>query len=220
MTEPSPPPERVRVRRLPELATYDREEVFALLDRANLCHVGVVVEDQPIVIPTLYARIGDELLLHGSVASRLVRQVRSATPVCVTVTEVDGLMLARSAFETSMNYRSVVVFGDGREVIDDVERLEALRAISEAVLPGRWDDVRAPTTTELRQTMVVAVTIDECSAKVSAGHPEDPADELELPIWAGRVPLRRIAGEPEPAPDLRSGIGIPDYLQTWVERHS
>ena len=128
MTEPSPPPERVRVRRLPELATYDREQVFALLDRANLCHVGVVVEDHPIVIPTLYARIGDELFLHGSVASRLLRRVRSATPICVTVTEVDGLVLARSAFETSMNYRSVVVFGDGREVTGDAERLAALRA--------------------------------------------------------------------------------------------
>ncbi len=210
----------MRVRRLPELATYDREQVFALLDRASLCHVGLVVDDQPYVIPTLFARIGDELLLHGSIASRLVRHVRGSTPICVTVTEVDGLVLARSAFETSMNYRSIVVLGTGREVTDDGERLAALRAISEAVLPGRFDDVRAPTTTELRQTMVVAVSIDECSAKVSDGFPQDPPDELSLPIWAGRVPLRRAASAPQPSPDLRSDVAVPAYLASWVEEHA
>lgn len=216
MTEPSPPPERVRIHRLAELAVYDRDRIYGLLDRATLCHVGLVADGQPFVIPTLYTRIDDELVLHGSVASRLMRHVRTSVPVCVTVTEVDGLVLARSAFETSMNYRSVVVLGPGREVTDDAERLAALRAISEAVLPGRWDDVRPPNTTELRQTTVVAVAIDECSAKVSAGHPEDPADELDLPVWAGRVPLRTAAGAPQDSPDLRSGIAVPPYLAKWV----
>jgi uncharacterized protein len=212
-----PPRDRVRVRRLPELAVTERHDVVALLDRSSLCHVGLVTDGQPFVIPTLYSRMGDELVLHGSVASRLVRHVRSGDPICVTVTEVDGLVLARSAFETSMNYRSVVVLGTGREVTDAGERLAALRAISESVLPGRWDDVRPPDDTELRRTMVVAVAIDQCSAKVSTGHPEDPEHEWELPMWAGRVPLRSTAGVPEPSPDLRAGIEVPDYLQAWVD---
>jgi nitroimidazol reductase NimA-like FMN-containing flavoprotein (pyridoxamine 5'-phosphate oxidase superfamily) len=222
VNEPSstpPPADPVRVRRLPELAVTDRDQVVALLDRSSLCHVGLVTEDQPFVIPTLYARVGEELMLHGSVASRLVRHVRTGAPICVTVTEVDGLVLARSAFETSMNYRSVVVLGTGREVTEPDERLAALRAISEAVLPGRWDDVRPPNDTELRRTMVVAVAIEQCSAKVSTGHPEDPEAEWELPVWAGRVPLRRAAAEPEPSPDLRDGIAVPGYLRAWLDQH-
>lgn len=197
----------------------ERQDVVKLLDRSSVCHVGLVTDGQPFVIPTLYACVGDELLLHGSVASRLVRHVRTGEPICVTVTEVDGLVLARSAFETSMNYRSVVVLGSGREVTDPDERLAALRAISEAVLPGRWDDVRPPNDAELRRTMIVAVAIEQCSAKVSSGHPEDPEDELDLPVWAGRVPLRRVAGEPEPSPDLRAGVEVPDYLRAWVDEH-
>ncbi len=197
----------------------EHSDVIALLDRSFLCHVGLVTDGQPFVIPTLYARVDDELLLHGSVASRLVRHVRTGTPICVTVTEVDGLVLARSAFETSMNYRSVVVLGTGREVTDADERLAALRAISDAVLPGRWDDVRPPDDRELRQTMVVAIAIEQCSAKVSTGHPEDPEAEWELPVWAGRVPLRRAAGAPEPSPDLREGVEVPEYLARWVDDH-
>jgi nitroimidazol reductase NimA-like FMN-containing flavoprotein (pyridoxamine 5'-phosphate oxidase superfamily) len=220
VNEPEPRPDRTRVRRLPELAVTDRAAIDDLLDRASLCHVGLVTDGQPFVIPTLFARMGDELMLHGSVASRLVRHVRTGEPICVTVTEVDGLVLARSAFETSMNYRSVVVLGTGREVTDPDERLAALRAISEAVLPGRWDDVRPPNDLELRKTMIVAVAIEQCSGKVSTGHPEDPEDEWELPVWAGRVPLRRAAGEPEPSPDLRAGIEVPGYLRDWVERNA
>ena len=225
VTEPSlpssstDPTSRTRVRRLPELAEYDRDRIHELLDASSSCHVGIVVDGQPFVVPTLYARLGDELVLHGSVASRLMRHVRDGSPICVTVTELDGLVLARSAFETSLNYRSVVVLGSGRLVDDDRERLVALRAISEAVLPGRWDDVRAPTPVELRRTMVVAVTIDECSAKVSSGHPEDPEAEWALDIWAGRVPLRRVADTPVPSPDLRAGIEVPGYLADWVARH-
>ncbi len=225
VTEPSlpssstDPTSRTRVRRLPELAEYDRDRIHELLDASSSCHVGIVVDGQPFVVPTLYARLGDELVLHGSVASRLMRHVRGGSPICVTVTELDGLVLARSAFETSLNYRSVVVLGSGRLVEDDRERLVALRAISEAVLPGRWDDVRAPTPVELRRTMVVAVTIDECSAKVSSGHPEDPEAEWALDIWAGRVPLRRVADTPVPSPDLRAGIEVPGYLADWVARH-
>lgn len=197
----------------------DRHDIDALLDATSLCHVGIVADGQPFVIPTLYARIGDELVLHGSVASRLVRHVRTGAPICVTVTEVDGLVLARSAFETSMNYRSVVVLGSGREVTDPDERLAALRAISEAVLPGRWDDVRPPNELELRKTMIVAVAIEESSGKVSTGHPEDPEEEWELPVWAGRVPLRRAAAAAEPSPDLRDGIEVPGYLRDWIDRH-
>jgi nitroimidazol reductase NimA-like FMN-containing flavoprotein (pyridoxamine 5'-phosphate oxidase superfamily) len=214
----TPSADPVRVRRLPELAVTDREQIYSLLDGATLAHVGLVSDGQPFVIPTLYARRGDELLLHGSVASRLVRHVRTGQPICVTVTQVDGLVLARSAFETSMNYRSVVVLGTGREVTDPDERLQALRAISEAVLPGRWDDVRPPSESELRRTMLVAVAIEQCSGKVSAGGPQDPEDEWELPVWAGRLPLRLVADEPEPSPDLRDGIEVPDYLRAVVAR--
>ena len=210
----------VRVRRLPELGVTDREQIYSLLDGANLAHVGLVTDGQPFVIPTLYARIGDELVLHGSVASRLVRHVRTGAPICVTVTQVDGLVLARSAFETSMNYRSVVVLGTGREVTDPAERLAALRAISEAVLPGRWDDVRPPSEAELRRTMLVAVAIEQCSGKVSTGGPEDPEEEWELPVWAGRLPLRMVAGEPEPSADLRDGIQVPDYLRAVITGRS
>ena len=222
VNEPLPmssPRDPVQVRRLPELAVTDRDQILTLLDEMHLCHVGLVDDDQPFVIPTLYVRLGDELVLHGSVASRLARHVRSGEPVCVTATEVDGLVLARSAFETSMNYRSVVVLGTGRALTDPDERLAALKAISEAVLPGRWDDVRQPNDVELRQTMLVAVRIDRCSAKVSDGHPEDPEEELALPVWAGRVPLRSAAAEPEPSPDLRPDVGVPDYLRAWVDDH-
>lgn len=208
------------INRLSELAVKDRESILLLLDSGSLCHVGFVADDGlPVVIPTLYVRRGDELILHGSVASRLTRHIRSGATVCATITLLDGLVLARSAFETSMNYRSVVVLGTGREITEPGERLAALRAISEAVLPGRWDDVRPPDDTELRRTMVVAVAIEQCSAKVSAGHPEDPEHEWDLPVWAGRVPLRRAAGAPEPSPDLRDGIEVPDYLRTWVDDH-
>ncbi len=215
----SSPRDPVQVRRLPELAVTDRDQIFALLDAMQLCHVGLVDQGQPFVIPTLYVRVGDEVVLHGSVASRMARHVRSGEPVCVTATEVDGLVLARSAFETSMNYRSVVVLGTGRELTDPDERLVALRAISEAILPGRWDDVRPPSDVELRQTMLVAVRIEQCSAKVSDGHPADPEDEWAMPVWAGRVPLRRAADAPEPSPDLRPGVEEPDYLRTWVDEH-
>lgn len=209
----------MRVTRLAELAVSERADVLQLLDGSNVCHVGLVQDGWPLVLPTLYVRRGDELVLHGSVASRLARHVRSGEPVCVTVTELDGLVLARSAFETSMNYRSVLVLGRGRELTDAGDRLDALQALSEAVLPGRWQDVRPPSDVELRRTMLVAVSIEQCSAKVSTGHPEDPEHEWELPVWAGRVPLRRVAGEPEPSPDLRAGVDVPAYLRDWVGRH-
>lgn len=209
------------VHRLSELAVTDRDSILSLLDAGSLCHVGLVADDGlPVVIPTLYVRTGDELVLHGSVASRLTRHIRSGATVCVAVTLLDGLVLARSAFETSMNYRSVVVRGRGRELTDPTERLEALRALTESVLPGRWEDVRKPSEAELRRTMLVAVAIEHCSAKVSAGHPEDPESDLPLEVWAGRVPLRVAADRPLPSPDLRDGIEVPAYLREWVGQHS
>lgn len=205
------------VRRLAELAMTDRAAVLALLDGGSLCHVGIVADDGlPMVIPTLYVRRGEELVLHGSVASRLTRHVRSGATVCVSVTHLDGLVLARSAFETSMNYRSVIVRGRGRELTDPEERLAALADLSDAVMPGRWEDVRGPDDAELRQTMLVAIAIEQCSAKVSDGPPEDRESDLGLNVWAGTVPLRTAAGEPVAAPDLSDGIEMPDYLRRWV----
>src|SRR5204862_3189158 len=190
---PTPPPDpaaivmitmamtrRVQVRRLHERGAYDRDTIDAILDEALICHVGFVVDDQPYVIPTIHARDGDTLYLHGSTASRMLRTLDAGVHVCVTVTIQDGLVLARSAFHHSMNYRSVVVLGTAVEVEDPEERLHALEVISEHVTPGRWNDVRRPSDVELRQTRILRVGLDEASAKMRTGPPKDDEDDLSL----------------------------------------
>ncbi|MHB1139268.1 MAG: pyridoxamine 5'-phosphate oxidase family protein [Microthrixaceae bacterium] len=195
------------VRREAHRAAYDRETIHSVLDAATLAHVGFVADDgRPVVIPTLFGRDGDVLYLHGSVASRLVRTLATGVPCSVEVTLVDGLVLARSAFLHSMNYRSVVVFGTARRVEGDAA-LHGLRTISEHLLPGRWDEVRAPHPVELRQTAVLAVAIEEASAKIRTGGPsEEPDEDLALDVWAGELPVRTSWGEPVPAEDLRDGV--------------
>jgi nitroimidazol reductase NimA-like FMN-containing flavoprotein (pyridoxamine 5'-phosphate oxidase superfamily) len=170
------------------------------------------------VIPTLHARVGDRLLLHGASTSRLLRHLEAGNPVCVTFTIVDGLVLARSAFNHSINYRSAVVFGQGPLIFDPEEKMAALAAFSERMMPGRWDDARIPNATELKATSVVSIPIDSASAKVRVGPPGDDAEDLELPVWAGVVPLRPVVGEPEPAPDLHAGLQVPNYLEEYVAR--
>src|SRR3954468_10891127 len=189
--------DRTRVRRHPERGAYEREPIDAILDEALICHVGFVVDGQPFVIPTIHARIGDVLYLHGSPASRMLRTLRDGVDVCVTATLLDGIVLARSVYNHSMNYRSAVVLGRAREVTDAAEKLRALEAVVEHMVPGRWSDARQPTQGELDGTTVLALALDEASAKVRSGPSNDFDRDTELPVWAGVVPLRLAAGGAE-----------------------
>jgi nitroimidazol reductase NimA-like FMN-containing flavoprotein (pyridoxamine 5'-phosphate oxidase superfamily) len=188
--------ERTTVRRLAGRAAYDRDTICAIIDEALICHVGFVVDGQPVVIPTIHARLGDTLYVHGSAASRMLRSLRHGVDACVTITILDGLVLARSAFHHSMNYRSVVVLGKGREVVDGAEKLRALEAIVEHVVPGRASVARAPSESELKQTLVIALPLEEASAKIRTGPPVDDAEDYALDVWAGVVPIALTKGEP------------------------
>ena len=205
--------ERTRVRRLPERAAYDRATVHAILDEGFLCHVGFVVDGQPYVIPTGYARVGDTVFLHGSTGSRL--GLRPGMDVCVTVTLVDGLVLARSAFHHSMNYRSVMAIGRTRPVTDPGEKEAALRALVEHIVPGRSDEVRGGDSRELAATAVLALPLAEVSAKVRTGPPSDDEPDYALPIWAGVLPLALTPGEPAPDPVLDPSIPTPAHVASW-----
>jgi hypothetical protein len=194
---------------LPARGSHDRQIVDAILDAAFVAHVGFVVDGQPFVIPTLFGRAGDKLYLHGSAASRMLRTLEAGVPVCLTVTLVDGLVLARSAFHHSMNYRSVVIFGTARKIDDPEQKNEALRVISEHLIAGRWEQVRPPSSQELKATAVLEVTIEEASAKTRTGGPVDDEEDYALPVWAGVLPLKLMAGEPEPDARLAEGIELP-----------
>jgi nitroimidazol reductase NimA-like FMN-containing flavoprotein (pyridoxamine 5'-phosphate oxidase superfamily) len=207
--------ERTALKRLPKRGVYDRELVYRILDEGFICHVGFANESQPFVIPTGYARFDDKLYIHGSQASRMLRTLSTGIDVCVTVTLVDGLVLARSAFHHSMNYRSVVVFGQATVVDERAEKLDALRALSEHMIPGRWDEVRRPSEQELQTTSVLVLPLAEVSAKVRTGPPIDDDDDYGLPVWAGVIPLRLVAGEPVADPRLPQDIAPPDYATKY-----
>jgi uncharacterized protein len=209
------PTERTRVRRLPERGVYDRETIDAILDEALICHVAYVVEGQPRVIPTIHARDGDVLYIHGSNASRTLRAARGGAPVAVEVTLLDGLVLARSAFHHSMNYRSVVVYGLAREITDPDEKWRAQQALVEHVVHGRSSDARMPNERELNQTTILAVPLDEASAKIRTGPPKDEDEDYGLPVWAGVVPLATVSGEPDPDPAMDESIAEPGYLRPY-----
>jgi hypothetical protein len=202
---------RIRVRRHPERGVYERETIDAILDEALFCHVGFVVDGQPFVIPTIHARAGDVLYLHGSPASRMLRTLTEGVDVCVTATLLDGLVLARSVYNHSMNYRSAVVLGCVRAVEDAGEKQAALEAIVEHVVPGRWRDARRPSEQELAATSVLVLPLDEASAKVRSGPPKDFDDDVELPIWAGVIPLRLIPGVAETDAQVPDGVPLPPY---------
>jgi len=201
------PTARTRVRRLPKRASYDRLAVHAILDQGFVCHVGFAVDSQPYVIPTVYARADETLYVHGSAASRMLRTLTQRVPVCITVTLLDALVLARSAFHHSLNYRSVVVIGNARLVDDPQEKLRALHRITNHVAPGRWEEVRVPNTLELKQSSVLAVPLAEVSAKIRSGPPVDDDQDYSLPIWAGVVPVTTQLGEP--VDDGRVPAGVP-----------
>jgi len=207
--------ERTKLKRLPKRGHFDRETVYGILDEGFICHVGFAPEGQPVVIPTGYARAGDNLYIHGSQASRMLRTLSGGVDACVTVTLIDGLVLARSAFHHSMNYRSVVIFGRATPVEEREDKLAALLALSEHIVRGRWADVREPTEQELRQTTVLSMPILEASAKVRTGPPLDDEEDYAMPIWAGVLPLRLETGRPIKDPRLPDGIQIPEYVLTY-----
>lgn len=207
--------ERTKIRRIPKRGVYDREEIYQILDEGFICHIGFTVNDKPFVIPTGYARAGDQLLIHGSSASRMMRSLAEEIDVCVTVTLIDGLVLARSAFHHSVNYRSVVIFGRAKFIADETEKREALRAFTEHIVPDRWDDIREPNQNELKATTVLSLPIEEASAKVRTGGPVDDDEDYELNVWAGVIPLKITAGAAENDTKLKSGIAVPDHVLNY-----
>jgi uncharacterized protein len=200
------PTDRTTVRRLPKRGVYDKSEVYAILDEGFICHVGFAIDGQPYVIPTGYARLGDEIFLHGSAASRMLRSVGDGLDVCVTVTLVDAFVLSRSAFHHSINYRSVVMLGRARVLADPAQKLVAMRCFTNHILPGRWEEVRQPSDQELKSTLVLALPLEEVSAKVRKGPPIEDEIDIPRPTWAGVVPLRGQLGEPIPMDDLPAGV--------------
>jgi uncharacterized protein len=207
--------ERTKLKRLPKRGHFDRETIYGILDEGFICHVGFAPEGQPVVIPTGYARDGDKLYIHGSQASRMLRTLSTGIDVCVTVTIVDGLVLARSAFHHSMNYRSVVIFGRATLVEEREEKMAALLALSEHFVRGRWADVREPTEQEMKQTTVLSLPLVEASAKVRTGPPLDDEEDYAMDVWAGVIPLRLVAGEPLADPRLAEGIQVPVYAREY-----
>jgi nitroimidazol reductase NimA-like FMN-containing flavoprotein (pyridoxamine 5'-phosphate oxidase superfamily) len=209
---------RTTLKRLPKRGSHERDVINQILDEGFICHVGFVIDGQPFVIPTGYARVDNELIIHGSQASRMLRAVGKGIEVCMTVTLIDGLVLARSAFHHSMNYRSVVVFGRAGIIDDPKEKVAALFALSEHMIPGRWKDVREPNESELQKTTVLSLPISEASAKIRTGPPLDDEEDYELPVWAGVVPLRLTAAEPIDDPRLVSETNIPGYAANYQRR--
>jgi nitroimidazol reductase NimA-like FMN-containing flavoprotein (pyridoxamine 5'-phosphate oxidase superfamily) len=214
------PTPRTEVRRKADRAHYTRDTIDAILDTALICHVGFVDDGTPVVLPTIHARVGDTLYFHGSPASRMLRHLKTGAEVCVTVTLIDGLVLARSAFNSSMNYRSAMVFGTARLVTDRDEKLAALREVTEHVIPGRWDEVRPITDKEMKATLVVALAIDEASAKVRTGPPHDEEDDEDLPIWAGVIPVETVAGVPVPDAASRDVLQEPGSVIRYRAGHA
>lgn len=210
------PTERTTLKRLPKRGEYDHAAVYQILDEAFICHVGFVADGKPVVIPTSYARIGDDLYIHGSAASRMLRSLEEGIDVCVTVTLIDGLVLARSAFHHSINYRSVVIFGAAKVVDDPDEKIKALHAFTDHVVPGRWEDVRPPNESELRATLVLKLPLVEVSAKARTGPPLDDEEDYELSVWAGVVPLKLTAGAPISDDRLPAGIEPPEYAREYA----
>ena len=207
--------ERIRIRRMPKRASYDVAVVEAILAEGLLCHVGFSVDGQPYVIPTIYARIEAYLYIHGSAASRTLHTIGEGMPVCVTVTLLDGLVLARSTFHHSMNYRSVVILGQATEVTGSDEKMAALKAIVDHVMVGRWEDVREPSAQELKATSVIRVPLKEVSAKIRTGPPVDDEDDYQLDCWAGELPLRLVPQQLVADPQLRAGIALPAYAKNY-----
>ena len=212
MTQPTP---RTQVKRLPDRGVYDREVIDRILDEAIYCHVGFVDERQPYVIPTIHVRIGNRLFIHGAKASRMLCCLKNGAHASITVTLIDGLVLARSAFHHSLNYRSVVILGSATEIVERDEKEAVLQALTDHVIPGRWEEVRKPTQAELNGTAVLSFELSECSAKIRSGPPGDDEADYDLPVWAGVLPLSMTAGEPVTDPKYTHGQPVPGYVKHY-----
>ena len=207
--------ERNKVKRVAYRGDYDRATIYPIIDEALICHVGFAVEGQPFVIPTIHARVEDSIILHGAPASRMLKHIAAGHPVCITVTHVDGLVLARSVFHHSMNYRSAVIFGSGYLIEEEAEYFKAAQAISDQLIPGRWEDARQPNAKEVNGTQFVRINIEEASAKIRTGPPGDDDEDYALPVWAGVIPAQLQFLPPEADPRLTEGIEQPTYIQDY-----
>lgn len=210
--------EKNNIKRLPKRGYYDRETIYGILDEALICHVGFVENGQPFVIPINFARVDDTIILHGAKASRLLKHIEAGHPVCLEATIVDGLVLARSVFHHSMNYRSVVLFGTGRLILDEQEKLAALEAVTEHLIPGRWQEARLPNRKELNATSVVSIRIDEASAKVRLGPPVDEEEDYGLPVWAGVLPLQEAPLLPVRDELQSEDVALPEYVEQYSRK--
>jgi nitroimidazol reductase NimA-like FMN-containing flavoprotein (pyridoxamine 5'-phosphate oxidase superfamily) len=212
-----PKTRRNQVRRLPKRGEYQKDAIYKIIDQALICHVGFVQEGQPFVIPTIHARAGDTIYLHGSGQSRMLKHIQEGNPLCIEITLLDGIVFARSVFHSSLNYRSVVLFGIGRLVDSDDEKLRALETMIKHVAPGRWEQARKPNRSELAQTTVVAIQIESGSAKVRTGPPSDDEEDYQLPVWAGVLPLQLQALEPVADPRLPADVSTPEYIVHYLD---
>mgnify|MGYP000374312411 CR=1 FL=1 len=203
-----------KVKRIAEKAAYDKETIHQIIDEALFCHIGIIHDGKPVVIPTIHARTGDHLIFHGSKASRLIKS-SDQNDICITITLLDGLVIGRSHFHHSMNYRSVVLFGKADIISDEQERIAAFHALSNHIAPGRWNDARKPNESELKQTAVLKMKIDSASAKISNKFPTDEEEDYELSYWAGIIPINQSFGEPKDDPQLKKGIEVPEYLKNY-----
>jgi nitroimidazol reductase NimA-like FMN-containing flavoprotein (pyridoxamine 5'-phosphate oxidase superfamily) len=206
--------DQTRIRRLPERAVSDLDTIYEILDEGFICHVAYLAEANPVVIPTLYARAGNTIILHGSTSAGITRAVRRGSPLSIAVTLIDGVVVGRSGFNSSANYRSVVIHGHGR-ILRGQEHIDALDRVVESLIPGRIKEVRRPTDAEIQQTSTIEVSLDKVSAKVRTGPPKDDESDMDADVWAGVIPLSLASGEPLPDPHLRNGINLPDYLDPY-----
>lgn len=216
MNDAYTPSERSRVRRVHDRGSYDKAALHAVLDAGMLCHVGYVIDGQPYVTPTFQWREGDDVFFHGSSASRMLRTVKQGQPVCLTVSFLDGLVLARSGFHCSVNYRSAMLYGTARAVEDEARKELHLKRFIEGLMPGRWDDMRPPTAQEIKATTVCQMAIEEASVKVRTGPLKDDEEDYALDCWAGVIPIRQVVGAPEPDPRLAEGIAMPENVRNWA----
>lgn len=212
-----PRTERNNVKRVPDRGIYDKENIYTIVDEALICFVGFSIENQPFVIPTIHARKNDTIYLHGATTSRMIKHLEAGNRLCLTVTQLDGLVLARSVFHHSMNYRSAMLYGSGRQA-DEKEKLLALEIITEKLIPGRWKDARTPNEKELKATSIIAIDIEEASAKIRTGGPTDDEDDYNLKVWAGVIPICQNINKPVDDKLLQPGIDFPDYLKKFYEK--
>ncbi len=210
------PTEKSKIKRLPKRAVYDFKKISKILDDSFVCHIGFSINDQPFVIPTCYGRKEDEIFFHGSKGSRMLEHIKTGVEICITITLLDGIVLSRSAFHHSINYRSVVLFGNAKELTNPKEKTKALKIITEHIIPGRWKDVRKPNEKELNATSVFSLKINEASAKVREGGPVDDKKDMDLNVWAGVLPLKIIPGKPVNDPKLNGNILLPDYIKGYI----